>query len=342
VRARGQTGGALAQGQTYVVARGDTLSGIAARVADRPGTIRQAAAAIFASNPDAFARGNPDLLQAGRALAIPALSAPPATPATSPMAGPATAPLPVSAPPGPAAAPGPVEIPPTAEPPAGEVTIVLPVASPAASVTIAESGRGAATAARSSVWLPVLLALGAALVASVPLLLIRRRRKQDAAPPAAAMVPAAQPRRAPAAQPRRLVDPVAGFDVVEGPLTDIPAGSIATTAEAAPATARPAGAAQCDPLAIELGPVDSVDLDVGAPIIVGERVDTIVEVEMLRQDYEAEHTLTQAANQELRDAVAVLEATQATRAASAETATLEIPQAESIELTQPHKLRSSR
>jgi hypothetical protein len=54
---------------------------------------------------------------------------------------------------------------------------------------------------------------------------------------------------------------------------------------------------------------------------------TIVELDMLRQDYETEHTLTQHGSQALRDAVADLKATQAARDAQAEqTATLELPQ----------------
>ena len=69
---------------------------------------------------------------------------------------------------------------------------------------------------------------------------------------------------------------------------------------------------------------------------------TIVELDMLRQDYEAEHTMTQSANEELRDALADLEATQAARAANAETATLEIPQEESIETQPTQRLRSVR
>ena len=40
-RARGQAGGDLTQGQTYRVVRGDALSGIAARVAERPATISE-------------------------------------------------------------------------------------------------------------------------------------------------------------------------------------------------------------------------------------------------------------------------------------------------------------
>jgi hypothetical protein len=72
---------------------------------------------------------------------------------------------------------------------------------------------------------------------------------------------------------------------------------------------------------------------------------TIVELDMLRQDYETEHTLTQASSKELRDAVADLRATQAARAASAETATMEMPQqpqAETIETQPTQRLRSSR
>ena len=56
---------------------------------------------------------------------------------------------------------------------------------------------------------------------------------------------------------------------------------------------------------------------------------TIVELDMLRQDDEAEHTLTQQGSQALRDALADLKATKAARAATAATAdtsTLESPQ----------------
>ncbi len=142
---------------------------------------------------------------------------------------------------------------------------------------------------------------------------------------------------------------------------------------------------------VPTGPIESVDLDVGAPVVMNERVDwfaaranapasndavvsdqsidenaattqmpdlaaaatvvqqslpstpdpanraagdddmtlTIVELDMLRQDYEAEHTLTQQASQALRDALADLKATKAARAATAATAdtsTFESPQ----------------
>src|SRR6185295_6823066 len=70
-RARGLAGGELPQGQTYRVVRGDTLSGIAARIAGRPVTILEAADAIFAANTAAFTRGNPDLIEEGRSITIP-------------------------------------------------------------------------------------------------------------------------------------------------------------------------------------------------------------------------------------------------------------------------------
>ncbi len=70
-RARGLAGGDLPQGKTYRVVRGDTLSGIAARVAGRPATVFETADAIFAANPAAFTRGNPDLLEEGRSITIP-------------------------------------------------------------------------------------------------------------------------------------------------------------------------------------------------------------------------------------------------------------------------------
>ena len=60
---------------------------------------------------------------------------------------------------------------------------------------------------------------------------------------------------------------------------------------------------------------------------------TIVELDLLRQDYEAEYTLTQQASQALRDAVADLEATKEARAATAETSTLELPKQSQAETT---------
>jgi hypothetical protein len=275
-----------------------------------------------------------------------------------------------------------------------------PVAVPA---NVSPAGTSPATTRRSSAWLTVLLALGAVIVLSTPLLLLRRRKQEPA------MQAVAKPR---ASQPRRLIDPVAGIDVVEGPLTEAHSRSSEMTAApnrtpAAAARFRAAVPARPDSLALNIGPTDAVDLDVGMPVMVDERLDwfgdraaaaataaapavaeatienaatarmpamdraaatrqqpvepeadvsdstiddeqhtlTIVELDMLRQDYEVEHTLTQAANKELRDAVADLKATQAARAASADTATLEMPQqapTEATETQRTQKLRSSR
>jgi hypothetical protein len=69
------------------------------------------------------------------------------------------------------------------------------------------------------------------------------------------------------------------------------------------------------------------------PINDEQRTLTIVELDMLREDYETEHTLTQQASQELRDAVADLQATKAAHVATAETATLESPQVAQEEAT---------
>ena len=391
-RARGQTGGMLAQGQTYVVVRGDTLSGIAARVGDRPATIRDAAEAIFAANSGAFARGNPDLLEAGRSITIPIMTTAAATipaPAALPSIREAELPTATPAPPvdlpvAPTSATLPpraeaaatVVVPQTVEPAAAPLTARQPSAEPAPGGVPAEGASAAAT--RAPLWLTALLALGVVLVLSAPLLFVRRRKKEA--------VPQDGAKRR-SSQPRQLVDPVAGFDVVE----------------AAPVEPRAVVAAELDPLTLRIGPTDSVDLDVGAPVV-GEHVDwledrvdaaaaavvdadatiehapsaqteldrtatirqqplepkaaaseptiddeqhtlTIVELDILRQDYEAEHTQTQEANKALRDALADLKATQAARAASAETATVEMPQqseAEATETQQTRRLRSSR
>jgi len=274
---------------------------------------------------------------------------------------------------------------------------VQPSAAAVATLTnVPSEGASPATTGRASLWLTALLALGVVIALSTPILFIRRR-KQEAAKQDGA--------NARSSQPRRLVDPVAGFDVVEGRHARTPSSSSEKTAPpnrtaAAPVVSR-AVAAPPDKHALDIGPVDSVDLDVGTPTMVdegfdwfGDRADaaataiadaaiaatarmpemdtaatvrqqalepkaevseptiddeqhtlTIVELDMLRDDYEAEHTLTQAANKELRDAVADLKATQAARAASADTATLEMPQqpqGETIDTQQTQKLRSSR
>lgn len=55
----------------YRVQRGDTLSGIVARIPDRRLSLRQSADAISAANPQAFSGGDPNRLRAGALLAIP-------------------------------------------------------------------------------------------------------------------------------------------------------------------------------------------------------------------------------------------------------------------------------
>ncbi len=416
-RARGQIGDTLAQGQTYVVVRGDTLSGIAARVGDRPATIRDAADAIFAANTEAFARGNPDLLQAGRTITIPLMTPAAATPAAllpavREVEPPAAAPLPVADTPAAAAseAPAVTEVAPRPSVPATLMPIPAPISaapprpaqpSAAPEATPAEARSDATNAAaadapsetasapatgRASMWLTALLALGAVIALSAPLLFMRRRRSEEPAPPVRDVK-----RRA--AHPRRLVDPVAGIDVVEEQLPRAPSSSTAPSTPpsrtgAAPHAA-PAVAAESHAFALDIGPTDTVDIDVGVPFVADPRVQsvgdsavqaaladaadatlerpssaiqapepiddeqhtlTVFELDMLRQDWETEHTLTHASNKALRDAVADLKATQAALAAgaaSAEVATLKMPQQAEAEdepttTQRTQRLRSSR
>jgi hypothetical protein len=355
-RARGQDGPTLEQGQTYVVVRGDTLSGIAARVGDRPGTIRATADAIFAANAEAFARGNPDLIQAGRSITIPVMVAasvpPPAIPAEPDVAE--AAPAPVLAAPAPALTP-PVEVELPSVPVSNVAEPIEPVSvAPSAQSSLAPVEETPAAEANDapqsggpSLWLTVVLALVGAIVLSVPLSFLWRPKREEEPRPEVA-----KPR---AARRRPLVDPTAGIDVVEGEL---------------PHAVRSASAsAALDFNTGALRPTDSVDLDVGTPTVVDERVDqrsdrtatlqqrtlevaadniddeqhtlTIAEVDMLRADYEAEHTLTQEASKTLRDALADLKATEAAYAAG-ETATLEMPQSETSETQPTRRLRSAR
>jgi hypothetical protein len=413
-RARGHAGGNLTQGQTYRVVRGDTLSGIAARISERPATIRQTADAIFAANSEAFARGNRDLIEEGRSITIPILTPASATlPALSAPAPlrtlreaelPTAAPLPtppVDLAPAPASATPPlragdaasVVAPVAIEPLPAAADVVEPSTAPvpaAAPADLASEEPSRATAGRTSAWLVALLALGVVILVSAPLVFVRRR-KQQAAARARGQVKTSRPRRS--------IDPVAGMEVVEGRLAraspDDETASISSSKgepAAYSAAVLPAG---LDDLAVTVGPTDSVDLDVGAPVMMNEGVDwfadradaaaigdaaagdetieenvatalmpdldtaatvrgqppqskrslsnramdddqmamTIVELDMLRQDYEAEHTLTHQASQALRDAVADLKATQAAHAATAETSTLELPKQSQAETT---------
>ncbi len=63
----------LPAGTTYRVQPGDTLSAIAARIANRGGlSIWQIADAIYSRNPEAFIRANPDLIRSGAEIVLPA------------------------------------------------------------------------------------------------------------------------------------------------------------------------------------------------------------------------------------------------------------------------------
>jgi hypothetical protein len=275
--------------------------------------------------------------------------------------------------------------------------------APATSGNAANAEPVSAPTGRASMWLTALLVAGVVVLLSAPLVLVRRRKRTPVADEAA---------KAPKPRPRKLVDPVAGFDVVEGsldhePTVPVPAVTLGAKAAPVPATtlgAKVAGVPAPGALIINLDidPNDTVDLDVGAPVLMGEGIDwfgdrvenvsaepttvvgdepieenaatavmqdfasaptmrqpapppaaepeqpklkkqpkakakpepiddeqmtlTVVELDLLRQDYEAEHTLTQQSSKALNDAVAELKATQAALAATAETSTLEIPQ----------------
>jgi hypothetical protein len=211
---------------------------------------------------------------------------------------------------------------------------------------------------------------------------VRRRKQRAAARPDGKLQKS---------RPGRTLDTVAGITVVESRPPHEPSDD----KRASISGSKVDPAADLDDLALTIGPTDSVDLDVGTPIVMNERVDwfaeradaaasdaaavgdptieenaattrlpdldtavivhqqsrqaeaarskqsiddedmtlTIVELDMLRQDYETEHTLTQA-SQALRDAVADLKATQAALAATAETSTMELPQESESELAE--------
>jgi hypothetical protein len=361
-RARGNAGGSLTQGQTYRVVRGDTLSGIAARIAARPATIRETADAIFAANSAAFTRGNRDLIEAGRSITIPIMT-PATTSASSPTPLPAVREIEL-----PTAAPAP---PPQLVPTLVSTTPV-PVQAPAPTATpsdVATEAPDSIAAGRTSAWSMALLALGAVILLSVPLAFVRRR-KQHAPDPIRGTTQKTRPARP--------ADPSAGIDVVEGRLART-SSQVALTPDYAAIS--PVGLVNVDPN-------EPVDLDVGAPVVIEERADwfadrveavataeesaatvrmpdldiaaamneqpshatanvadqtiddeqftlTVAELDILRQDYETEHTLTQQSSEALREAVADLKATQAARATTTEqTVTLEVPQHSQTETTE--------
>src|SRR6185369_6244744 len=195
-RARGLEGGNLPQGQTYRVVRGDTLSGIASRIADRPVTINEAVDAIFAANPAAFTHGNIDLIEEGRSITIPtfmpsaaALAAPstPAPvaireaerPAAPPVAVEDPAPAPTSVvEPAPAATAVSAAAPEVSQPLPAGVPIaprpsVAPVAAQPAAAAAPQAANPAATGRFSATFLAV-LALGAVILVSAAVAFVRR------------------------------------------------------------------------------------------------------------------------------------------------------------------------
>ena len=74
-RSRGDSGASIVPGQTYVVVRGDTLSGIAARIVPRDVALWPAVEQLFAANPDAFDGGDLNRLREGATLSIPLFGA---------------------------------------------------------------------------------------------------------------------------------------------------------------------------------------------------------------------------------------------------------------------------
>jgi hypothetical protein len=349
-RARGRAGGNVTQGQTYRVVRGDTLSGIAARVADRPATIRETSEAIFAANASAFTHGNPDLIEEGRSIVIPILTGATAAALATAPAPDTTATLPAPAggsePPIVAQVPTfePIAVPPVAaqpspaeestnivaldatEPlpadatsdavPVAEPIVAPPVAEPIVSATPIELAPGAEsqTTPQRSPWLSGFLALGVGIVLSAPLAFGRLRRRLQPVPKTRDDV---QQRRA-----GRLA-PLAPIEVVESRTGETGAyerpaprrsAAVATggeTVEDDAATVRMPDAHAIN--AREPSPEPDVNRSLRA-MDDEQMTMTIPQLDMLRQDYEAERTLTQQLSPELRDAVADLQATKAREA----------------------------
>ena len=299
-RASGHAGGNVTQGQTYRVVRGDTLSGIATRIADRPATVSETSEAIFAANPNAFTHGNRDLIEEGRSIVIPiltratatALAAAP-TPATT-----ATVPAPRAEESTDILAPG------ATEPPPADVTpVAVAVAEPIVASTPIELAPGAesGTSARRSPWLTSLLVLGVGVVLSAPLVIMRGRRRLQTAPPKTR-------EDVPKRHTRRLATPLAGREVIEPRTAETPADK--KTAPRRNTAVEPVAdhfVAVVPKLDEPARPIRSMD---------GERV-PMTKLDVPHQDYEVEHTLTEQLSPELRNAIADLQATKAREASKA-------------------------
>lgn len=326
-RSRGHAGGNVAQGQTYRVVRGDTLSGIAARVADRPTTIRETSDAIFAANVNAFTHGNPDLIEEGRSLVIPTLTR---TTDTAVAVAPALATATVAAPQGGSGLPNdpPVSVepipappvapqPPRAEEPANIVASgtseqppaeVKPVAASAPEPVVARTAVEPAPDADSqseqnSPWLTGLVGFVIGIVLAAPVFIVQRRRQQAALSKA---------REDAKKRLQRRLAPTSGIEVVESRMTEIPADEKPTPKRSAPA----------EPVARERSREPNNVKPPAKAVASQEKTMTFQKLDVLRQDDKAERTLTQQLSPTLRGTVADLEAT-STREATKPTSLLD-------------------
>lgn len=122
---RARPAGRIESGTTYRVAEGDTLSGIAARIAGRNGSLQAVADTIQAANPAAFIRNDPNLIKLGSEIVIPAAFG---QPASAPEAAAANLAVPAVT----AETPMPPAVPAPALPPALEQVPAAPEPAPVA------------------------------------------------------------------------------------------------------------------------------------------------------------------------------------------------------------------
>jgi nucleoid-associated protein YgaU len=413
-RARGQAGVQLTQGQTYRVVRGDTLSGIASRIADRPGTIWQTAGAIFEANRQAFTNNDMDLIEAGRTIDIPVLAGSPSatnalvreetetavTVVTSEAATsvPVASDLPSSS--FGAATPDvtvAARVPSAALPESAGVRVserllepaVLPV-EPAAMTTATDAALSGPTEAADKP-LPMsvysLLAIGAGFLLFLsPALIVLRKRRGRADLKFLDISQETASNSEPTEMPASGVSDLLEDGAIHSSNPQLPRVDSQADINSDGAVTATLSVPNFKGLGAEgflVSEMDPVDLDVGTPRTSDVSVDwfaarrarnvvdestimmadveaelarnqetaemnteslraqrdtqtmTIVELDLLRQDYETELTLTQANSQELRDAVAELTATQAAYAASGENPILEALEREQEVVTKP-------
>ena len=140
---------------------------------------------------------------------------------------------------------------------------------PTAAPDLAPDAPRRATTEFTSAWLTALLALCGAALLAAPFAFVRRRKQQGAAQAHGARGEVA------IAPARRPVDPVAGIDVVESrlPRASRGASTAIRSSMIAPVASADATAPASPDDAMPTGPIESVDLDVGAPVVMNERVD---------------------------------------------------------------------